>query len=91
MARLAEHAPDGRTAWLQANLAIVAKAAGHPLSLSGVAAAALVDLGFSADEGEMAYLLLRLPGAAAHALEQRRFEHKKFPFYELEMKAETEP
>jgi citrate synthase len=29
--------------------------------------------------------LLRLPGAAAHALEQRASGHKQFPFYALEL------
>jgi citrate synthase len=35
----------------------------------------------------MLFLLLRLPGAAAHALEQRAAGHKQFPFYELELDA----
>ena len=35
--------------------------------------------------GEMLFLLLRLPGAAAHALEQQGLGHKRFPFYELEL------
>jgi citrate synthase len=52
-----------------------------------VAAAALADLGLTPDEGEMLFLLLRLPGAAAHALEQRAAGHKQFPFYELELDA----
>lgn len=59
--------------------------AGHPLGLIGVAAAAFVDLDFNADQGEMLHLLLRLPGAAAHALEQRAYGHKGFPFFPLEL------
>lgn len=29
----------------------------------------------------MLYLLLRLPGAAVHALEQKRYGFKRFPFF----------
>ena len=72
-------------AWLTTEHALLEQAAGHPLSLLGVAAAALVDLGFDADQGEMLHLLLRLPGAAAHALEQRNIGHKSFPFFQLEL------
>jgi citrate synthase len=66
-------------------LAALEAACGHPLSMAGVAAAALADLGFTAQEGEMLFLLLRLPGAAAHALEQQGFGHKRFPFYRMEL------
>jgi len=74
-----------RCAWLQGNLPVLEQAAGHPLSMVGVAAAAFADLGLQPEEGEMLFLLLRLPGAAAHALEQRATGHKKFPFYEIEL------
>ena len=53
--------------------------------MTGVAAAALADLGFEAADGEMLFLLLRLPGAAAHALEQKGFGHKRFPWYEVDL------
>ncbi len=49
--------------------------------MSGVAAAAFRDLGLNAEQGEMLYLLLRLPGAAAHALEQKQVGFKRFPFF----------
>ena len=80
-------APDAgaRTAWLLANLPALEEASGHPLSLAGVAAAAFADLGLAPQEGEMLYLLLRLPGAAAHALEQQGYGHKRFPFYRAEL------
>ncbi len=87
LARLASLDRDSRCAWLQANLSSMEQASGHPLSLVGVAAAALTDLGMLPEEGEMLFLLLRLPGAAAHALEQRDSGHKRFPFYELELEA----
>jgi citrate synthase len=90
LARLVMLDGDSRCAWLQANLASLEQAAGHPLSLIGVAAAAFADLGMSAEEGEMLFLLLRLPGAAAHALEQRALGHKRFPFYEIELESPTD-
>ena len=85
LARLAGLSPDSRCAWLLANLPGMERAAGRPLSMAGAAAAACSDLGFSPAEGEMLYLLLRLPGAAAHALEQGGFGHKRFPFYRMEL------
>ena len=85
LASLASIGPDSRCAWLQANLSSVEEASGLPLSLVGVAAAAFADLGMAPEEGEMLFLLLRLPGAAAHALEQRRSGHKHFPFYDIEL------
>lgn len=92
LARLAAFDADSRCAWLQANLSALEQSAGHPLSSVGVAAAALADLGMLPEEGEMMFLLLRLPGAAAHALEQRSSGHKHFPFYELELEgASHEP
>jgi citrate synthase len=85
LARLAQLDPDSSCAWLQANLSSMEQAAGCPLGMVGVAAAAFADLGMVPEEGEMLFLLLRLPGAAAHALEQRAAGHKHFPFYELEL------
>ena len=76
-------------AWLQKNLPALEAAAGCPLAMSGVAAAALVDLGFTPEQGEMLHLLLRLPGAAAHALEQQHLGYKKFPFGTVELESES--
>lgn len=62
------------------------EAASHRgLAMTGVAAAAYTDLGLGAGSAELLHLLLRLPGAAGHALEQRRLGYKKFPFGELEL------
>jgi citrate synthase len=72
-------------AWLEKTLPTLEAAASCPLALSGVAAAAFADLGFSPEQGEMLQLMLRLPGAAAHALEQRRYGYKKFPFGSVEL------
>ncbi|HEY0847738.1 MAG TPA: citryl-CoA lyase [Noviherbaspirillum sp.] len=71
--------------WLLARRQELQEVAGRPLALTGVAAAAFVDLGFVPKEGEMLYLLLRLPGAAAHALEQEQLGFKRFPFYAVEL------
>ena len=44
-------------------------------------AAAFTDLCFSSDQGEFLYLFLRLPGAAAHALEQKYSGWRAYPFF----------
>lgn len=67
--------------WLFRNRETLEGIADCPLAMTGVAAAALQDLGFSADQGEMLYLMLRLPGAAVHALEQKEFGFKRYPFF----------
>lgn len=71
--------------WLQEYRSVLEKAAEAGLSMSGVAAAALSDLGCTPEQGEMLYLLLRLPGAAAHALEQAQGGHKQFPFFAVDL------
>ena len=73
--RLAAADTASRAAWLSANLDGMEAAAGLPLAMTGAAAAAFMDLGFAPEQGEMLYLLLRLPGAAAHALEQGGYGH----------------
>jgi citrate synthase len=82
---LARIANTPRLRWLQTQHLELEKSLGLPLNIGGVAAAALTDLGFSPTEGEMLYLLLRLPGAAAHALEQQGYGFKQFPFYPVEL------
>lgn len=74
-----------RLPWLHEHRAALEQAAGGGLSMSGVAAAALADLGCTPEQGEMLYLLLRLPGAAAHALEQTQGGHKQFPFFAVDL------
>lgn len=77
--------------WLQANRPALESAAGIPLAMLGVAAAALHDLGFSPAQGEMLHLLLRLPGSAAHALEQKEYGHKNFPFFRIDLENDPGP
>lgn len=55
------------------------------LAMTGVAAAAYIDLGLDADQAEMLHLLLCLPGAAAHALEMRSKSYKALPFGDIEL------
>jgi len=90
LSRLAACGAATRLTWLHEHRAVLEAAAGAPLAMSGVAAAAFADLGFSAQQGEMLFLLLRLPGAAAHALEQRDLGHKRFPFFAIESIAADE-
>ena len=78
-------------AWLQGHRAALESAAGLPLAMTGVAAAALRDLGCTPAQGEMLFLLLRLPGAAVHALEQKDYGHKKFPFFRVELENDPGP
>jgi citrate synthase len=87
LACLARFGCGSNVAWLEKNLSAIENAAGVPLALSGVVAAAFVDLGFAPEQGEMIHLLLRLPGAAAHALEQRPLGYKKFPFGTVELES----
>lgn len=82
---LAGIAATPRLQWLLHNRPQLEQAASMPLTMAGVAATALADLGFSAKEGEMLYLLLRLPGAAAHAIEQESHGYRRFPFYPIEL------
>jgi citrate synthase len=86
LAVCASLSPGPRLAWLQAHLLALEECARSPLSLIGVAAAALADLGMSPVQGEMMHLLMRLPGAAAHALEQGDKHYRDFPFPALDLR-----
>lgn len=71
--------------FLEQNRLILEEKARHPLSMIGVTAACLTDLGFPPHVGEVLTLLLRLPGAAAHALEQNKLGFRQFPFFEIDL------
>ena len=62
-----------------------------PVGLSGVIATAFADLVMTPEQGDMLYLLLRLPGAAAHALEQKKYGWKKYPFFGPALKIQNDP
>ncbi len=88
---LTQHQPKGALSWLKENRLALEKIAASPLAMTGVAAAALFDLGFTAQQAEMLFLLFRLPGAAVHALEQQELGWKNFPFIGNEIKLEEDP
>ncbi len=67
--------------WLQQHRKQLESITQLPLSMIGVCAAAMHDLKLNREQGEMLYLLCRLPGIAAHALEQRQQGWDQFPFY----------
>lgn len=73
--------PDRSLAWLNTHRDGLEAIARCPLAFTGVAAAAFHDLGFDPSQGEMLFLILRLPGAAAHSLEQNRLGYRNFPFF----------
>lgn len=73
--------PDGSLSWLFTRRAALEEITDCPLAMTGVAAAAFHDLGFTPPQGEMLFLILRLPGAAAHALEQNGYGFRRFPFF----------
>lgn len=91
LAHLTEVSPGKALAWLQAHRVTLEAAADCPLAMSGVAAAALIDLGFNPRQGEMLYLLLRLPGAAVHALEQEDFGWRRYPFFGDALELQDDP
>lgn len=91
LAYLATGSPGTILPWLQAERTALEEAAGCPLAMSGVAAAALIDLGFSSAAGEMLVLMLRLPGAAVHALEQEALGWRHFPFFRDELTLTDDP
>jgi citrate synthase len=77
--------------WLKDHQAELETIVGSPLAMTGVAAAGFIDLGFTPEQGEMLFLLLRLPGAAAHALEQEHFGWRRFPFFSDKVKVDNDP
>lgn len=67
--------------WLNTHRKSLETSAGLPLSMTAVAASTFLDLGLDAEQGEALYLLLRLPGALAHGLEQKRRGWQDYPFH----------
>lgn len=82
---------EGNVAWLAENREILEKCSGSPLSMTGVIACAFDELGLTDEQAEMFYLFLRLPGAAAHALEQKKMGWKKYPFFGPAVKITNDP
>jgi citrate synthase len=88
---LSTQSPTPALGWLHGNRDGLETLADCPLAMTGIAAAALHDLGFTPEQGEMLYLLLRLPGAAVHALEQKEFGFRHFPFFRHAVHLENDP
>ena len=87
-----EKISDGKTTkWLHKNRTPLEQASGMPIGFTSVAAATFCDLGFDLEQAEVLFLLLRLPGAAAHALEQRELGLKHFPFYSDHVEVTNDP
>lgn len=91
LAYLAQHSPGTALSWLVDHRTELEKAAGCPLAMTGVAAAVMIDLNFDIQQGEMLYLLLRLPGAAVHALEQQKHGWRRYPFFTNGLILEDDP
>jgi citrate synthase len=81
LAYLTEISDGNSLAWLMQHREQLEAFADAPLAMSGVAAAAMNDLSLSAEESEMLFMLLRLPGAAVHALEQGKLGWRRYPFF----------
>ncbi|MEM7304299.1 MAG: citryl-CoA lyase [Pseudomonadota bacterium] len=88
---LVKHSQESKLMWLQDNHDALESITQCPLSMSGVIATAFADLKLSPEQGEMLYLLLRLPGAAVHALEQKHYGWKKYPFFGPALQIENDP
>lgn len=77
--------------WLEANRERLERFAECSFAMSGVAATVLHELDLNADQAEMLYLLLRLPGAAVHSLEQENFGWRRYPFFGDGLKLTNDP
>ena len=74
--------PEAETlCWLQQHRIDLESIVDMPLSMMAVVAAVSIDLSLESEQAEMLYLLLRLPGAAVHALEQKQTGWRKYPFF----------
>ncbi len=78
--------PHTTTHWLNEHRGHLEKQVGHPLAMTGLISAIFHDLGLSPSQAEMLYLMLRLPGAAAHALDQSNQNFRTYPFFSIDIK-----
>ena len=83
--------PDSNSYWLKENKNYLEKITKNPIAFSMVIATAFSDLDFTSQQGEMLYLLLRLPGASVHALEQKSYGVQKYPFFINGLKITNDP
>ena len=85
LAALSANLDAGCISWLHEHRMQLEQEAGLPLAMPMLIAATLTDLGLSPESGEMLSLLLRLPGAAAHAVEQNEIGFRRFPFFSIDI------
>ena len=79
---LLDHAvSNSNLKWLERNRELLEDKVNLPATILLVIATAFTDLELSAEQGEILYLLLRMPGAAVHSLEQKKNGWKKYPFF----------
>jgi len=78
---LRDLSPSTNLLWLHDNRQGLEELTGISLAMSGVVATAFVDLDLPPDKAEMLHLILRLPGAAVHALEQKKNGWQRYPFF----------
>ncbi len=83
--------PKSNLDWLKKNRQTLEEHSNMPLAFTGVIAAAFVDLKLTTEQGEMLFLFFRLPGAAVHALEQKHYGWRKYPFFEDSLKLQNDP
>lgn len=88
---LCDIANNGKLAWLAESRNDLEALSQSPLSMTGVIACAFVELELTSEQAEMFYLFLRLPGAAAHAIEQKKMGWKKYPFFGPALKITNDP
>ncbi len=82
LTKLSSLSEDGSNLnWLLDNKSELETAVEMPIALSGIIAAAFTDLNLNQEQGEMLFLILRLPGASVHSLEQRKYGFRKYPFF----------
>lgn len=81
LAYLASLSDSGPVAWLHQHREKLEEITKLPLAMAGVASAVFFELDLGLHEAEMLYLLLRLPGAAAHGLEQENYGWRQYPFF----------
>lgn len=88
---LSSQSPGKYLPWLQEHYEVLQQTTNMPLAMSGVLAAGFSDLALEPQQGEMLYLILRLPGAAVHALEQQEYGWRHFPFFTKSIHLTNDP
>lgn len=79
------------TQWLWQTRSVLEEIIGYPLGLTGLISAIFIDLGLTPLQGEMLYMILRLPGAAAHALDQTGKKFHEYPFFSQSLDILNDP